>query len=485
MRDTFPFLVRLGLDAEAGAKDIRRAYARELKKIDQEDDPGGFQELRQAYEVALQWQAHQEFVRLEPVPPVAIAAAEPELPPALAADAPEPTPGPELAPAAQELAPEPAPRPASEQAPVLAQAAPAPAPDDPYHLADLAFTHFLSNAEALVLKNESRNQSRWREILQASLEHETLLNLTARTIFEARIVHLLATAWKPGHETLFVEASEVLDWARDSRRIQQFGEAGAMVDRAIDQWKLYESMSADAMSTIRRLIQAVRDTPNPERVAARNDLLLFHQLTDRFYHWFSIIIDREILQKWHQAAQAEIERNGNAAPVPLGATPVQSSSKPAWNWSGWQITFMILLLVKGCAALLSSDAPSFTPTSNQAGQTAYQAAVIQGIQDELKAADEQKLLAQKETPPTEAQLEAVQKQIFYIPEPGKVSGVLKVGFDVELDDTGKVINVKRILASRDQSYDEAVARTLQHTHVFPPGTQRKFSVSYSYKAGGN
>ncbi len=440
MRDTFPFLVRLGLEADADAKDIRRAYARELKKIDQEADPDGFQELRQAYEVALQWQAHQEFVRKEPepAPPIPAEVVEPEVDPKMG---------------------------------------PVPAPDDPYQLANQAFTQFQASAQVLVSNNQTRLQSRWKAVLQASLDHESLLNLTARTVFEARIAQLLATGWKPGHETLFVVASEVLDWARDSRRILQFGEAGAMVNRAIDQWKLYESMSAHAMSTVKQLIQVVRNTPNPQGMAGRDDLLLFHQLSDRFYNWFSIIIDREILQKWHQAAQAEIQRNGTGAAVPLGEAPVESSSKSGWSWSGWQLTFVILLLVKGCAALLSSNnqTPSYSPPPPQIEQKR-----VEQFQSQMDLGT----LAQKQTPPTEAQLEAIRKQIFYVPEPGKVLGALDVRFDVELDDNGKVINVKRVQASGDRTYDEAVARTLKHTNVFPPGTQRKFSVSYSYKTGG-
>jgi len=318
MRDTFPFLARLDLEPGADAKEIRRAYARELKKIDQAADPAAFQELRTAYEASLQWHAHQQ---------AEVQLAEADVPACISKQEPVP-----------ERQSEP------EQA-------------DPYQIADLAFANFASGMASLAQSSEVRHQSRWRALLQASLDDDTLLNLTARTIFEARIVHLLATGWKPGHETLFVVASEIFEWARDTRRLAQFGEGGAMVDRAIDEWKLYESMSPNAMGTIKQLIQLVRTTPDPENASVRRDLMLFQQLSGRFHNWFAVIIDLEILQVWSAAAESEIRRNGPEPAVPLEfiEAPAEPSKKSGWGFgSGWQTTLLVLALIKGVAFLISN-----------------------------------------------------------------------------------------------------------------------------------
>ena len=45
----------LGLDADADARAIKRAYAAALKTVRPDEDPEGFQRLNEAYRAALQW----------------------------------------------------------------------------------------------------------------------------------------------------------------------------------------------------------------------------------------------------------------------------------------------------------------------------------------------------------------------------------------------------------------------------------------------
>ena len=167
-RDSFK---RLGLETDADTKSIRRAYARELKLIDQEHDPAGFQALREAYEAALARTAQQ--------PPVPVPA-----PPGLRPDA-----GADLAVAAAAL-------PAAHAA------------EHPGQLALAAFAD-LQTATAQLVASQVSRPSQWEQVLRQFLDDERLLNLHARNLFEAHIAHLLVSGWRPGNDLLFATASRL------------------------------------------------------------------------------------------------------------------------------------------------------------------------------------------------------------------------------------------------------------------------------------
>lgn len=533
MRDSFPFLTRLGLRPDAEAKDIRRAYARELKKIDQEADPAGFQELREAYEVALSWHAHAQF----------------EAAHAEEAQQQEVTPPQEPAPASQ---PEPAPDPELEPAPT-------PEQDDPYHLADQAYQKFNASIAMLVERKETRHETLWTTVLQRSLDDDRLLNLTARTIFEARLTHELASGWKPGHETLFVVAAKVFEWERDRRRILQFGEAGAMVNRAIDEWKLFESLPPNSIAAFKQLINYVRNLPEPKGIAGRSDLTLFHQMAGTFHTWLSLIVDRQALENWSEAAHEEVQRNGPEPAVPMQYMEHPEQPKPESSWKKpamlWPLFFVLFMVLRSCFNIIEDENraqhlreqvseqkrvapqaehdkepsreqideigeriaykwPASTPPGTYAveyevfidaagkvlgmnlasssGNRDYDIAVRKAIRDTARfprgtktrfmlkySVKISKAPQPAGKPATKAQLKAVQDEIYYVAGGNIEDGELRVRYELELNDDGRVIGLKKLKPSRDPNYDEVVADALKETRAFPPGTERKFWVEFS------
>lgn len=298
MRDSFPFLTRLGLQPDSDAKDIRRAYARELKKIDQAADPGAFQELRESYEIALGWHAYQQVTPEDCGDDVL---------------------------------------PAPRQAEVL------PTPEDPRELADRAFEEFIASIAAQEQHSEARRVKTYKALLLSSLESDRLLNLTARILFEARIVGMFASGSNPGREALFAVANEVFDWERDRRRIGQFGEAGAMVSQAVDELRLFQSLPPYILGTYKQLLGVVHANPIPAGSADRSDLLLFHKIVNRFHAWLTATIDHATLKNWIEASLAESQHLPKPARKSIWADPMIK----------FPIAIMLMAIVMGFFNLLS------------------------------------------------------------------------------------------------------------------------------------
>lgn len=245
------FLERLSLGLDADSKTIRRAYARELKMIDQESDLPGFQALREAYETALDWAKHNAPARAPerqaaPVPellPEPVRAPEPatvvKLPEPVAfvrIPVPEPVPVhvPVAVPMPVTVLPEPDVEPLKPE-PITAQPVPdtppaKPIPDiftaaeNPHALAETVFARLVANMARIVELDMLKDASLLESELRNRLADEELFNITARNLFEARVAYLLFSEYTLENGVLFGAAATVFGWEKDSRRLQPFGE---------------------------------------------------------------------------------------------------------------------------------------------------------------------------------------------------------------------------------------------------------------------
>ncbi|ATQ75448.1 hypothetical protein CR152_13650 [Massilia violaceinigra] len=253
MPHTLPCFSRLGLGKDADARAVRRAYARELKQIDQERDAAGFQHLREAYEMALAWAAY-------------------------AAERIMPTPG-----ARQPLLPD------------LERG-------DPQHLCDLAIAQFGAALPQLTQAHLAGDDASWRRELQRILDDEAMVNVCARTLFEEVMAHLLAAGWKPGHETLLPVAASLFDWTGDRGRLLRFGAAGALVDSAIAELALFNAQGQQELARRRRVLARLREPAQPGIDQLMQDMPWLDQMLERFPNMVALVVSLDTVDDWRAMA---------------------------------------------------------------------------------------------------------------------------------------------------------------------------------------
>lgn len=271
------FLQRLSLAGDADERAIRRAYARELKLIDQEHDAAGFQSLREAYEAALFWVRNPEYFADDD-------GDGEEKPAQVQADAP------------------PAPDAAGTEV-IEATALPAevlPVDEDPQALGDEVFEEFVARLPALAAaaKGPIESETPWTQALQTCLDDLRLFGIDAREQFERRVAVLLAEGWRPGHEALLVAAVDTFGWAADRRRVQGLGHAGMLIDIAIDERALFDSQHDDEADAQRRLLQQLRDPAMPSWRMLALQVHALETMTARFPNWLSMVVNVETIVSW-------------------------------------------------------------------------------------------------------------------------------------------------------------------------------------------
>jgi hypothetical protein len=241
---------RLGLLPGADTRDIRRAYARALKKIDQATDADGFQRLRADYEDALAC-GQLQVVQTE-----------------------------------------------QDSVPDAVPAAPAaPAEATPDQLADAVTAAFRTAFTTLVAKHGSGSAIPFEVALRQALADERLFGIEARLAFEMRIAVLLLDGWQPGHEALLVAAATVFDWT-SGMQLASLGYAGAMIDQALEERAMFDRQPVVEKQAQRRVLKMLRQGRMPAPGSVMQDLPFFQRMQARFPCWLAIVAPQASLDYW-------------------------------------------------------------------------------------------------------------------------------------------------------------------------------------------
>ncbi|MFZ5548125.1 MAG: J domain-containing protein [Pseudomonadota bacterium] len=364
------FLLALGLDDSADERAIRKAYAQRLKRIDQATEAQAFQDLREAYEVALRWAAW----RRQQVAEAALA--EEAEGAATGGAGAEPDVGATAAPAS-------APTPAAPDTPVLTvaedpsaeplQAAPeAEAPPTAEALAEGVFRAFEVRRDRVFDSEESA-----RAALDAALADDRLVNLEARAIVEWRIARELFEGWQPGHEFLFGPACQVFHWEQERRRLGIYGRVGEAIDNAIEEKLLFFLQDPLEFNQQRSLVQRLRRDEVPPAKELMEAMPRLQVMAQRFPHWLRIVTSQAHYARWVEAYEAIPPQLAQAAQRRQAKAEARRSQPPwhvRWRQTAgtvprWAMVLAIFLAIKAGSVLLSDPAPPRASASQRAEPT--------------------------------------------------------------------------------------------------------------------
>ncbi|HEX8612472.1 MAG TPA: hypothetical protein VF800_14390, partial [Telluria sp.] len=413
------FLARLGLDTTADERATRRAYARLLKQIDQETEVHRFQQLRQDVEAALAWLA----ARHE---------------------------GDDDAGGSQPVRPRPPPPAAGSGSWPIGDAV---AGADPEQVADQVFRRFHDALPAL-RPGHLRYDAALAE-LQRCIDDERLINIAARTGFEARIACFLASRYDPDHDTLLKAATQVFGWNADLHRLDSFGHAGATLKRAIDERTMFQAQNAMERTSQRQALEALRKpgVPGPGELNRLTPHL--HTLLTRFPVWMTLIADDEVLRRWGEAAAAMAAHDGEPA-QPNGVSGLIV---------GVILMLSFLFYVASPIDFSQLDARYFgdQPATGQAAGA-----------DPAPPAD-----PYDSQPLKRVQLDEISSHFVYRIADGDRSGVLSVVHDVHLDEAGHIDSLTILRRSNSKRYDDAIDIAIRASSPYAASTPRDFRLTYA------
>ena len=462
------FLEYLELDDTADERAIRRAYARKLKLIDQETDAAGFQALREAYEVALQWARWQQ----QQAEQQTSLPAEDNGDEATSAESAPPV-------VASPLAPKPG---------QDGNQGPAPMVDllldtvPPEAAAGEVFSGLLAELAALSSAAGWSSDKLHQDKLLRCLDDPRLLSIAARDIFEWYVAECLASGWRPGHEALLVAATQVFSWDNDPRRLARFGWVGDALNRAIVERAGFDQQAESERKAQRDLIARLRDPAPPSHGELIAKMPLVEWVISHFPTWLPLITNMENLRLWRELdtrvpawrRRFSFQRRSSAKP-PSTFASVPEKQGINWRWSSVFLVYVFFRLVSELTG--SHSPPPVAPAAGvpsafmQQSRNAYSPGTYSSPAVNAFRADPLKIPENDPKPPSKAQLSALVNGVPSLEkcdEISRLTQVFKIGTAQPLSQFGpafeqQVINCANAgLWPRSVYQDPAVQEAVRH-----------------------
>ena len=326
-----PYLERFGLDNSADETMLKRAYARELKLIDQELDPEGFQSLREARDAAQYWLAYHRDDEEDD------GAGADDHADQTAAAAPHDAPAVPAAPALE----------ADGFAP------PAPAIEHPGAAGRLVFDEF-----AAALARQPLEYMQIKELLERHLDDPRLLAIDAKEAFEQGVAELLADGWRPGHDALFEIAAAGFGWQEDRRRLQRMGYAGFMLDNTLRELSVFEQEKQHIQVLLQKVLRELRSSAEPGGRDPLKSVANAVHLQTRYPHITAVFANGENLENWRKRWPASTARDSSFAPAAAAAAKEESGLGRA---TPWLVFFVFMAVIRGLSSFSSPSVPSVPP----------------------------------------------------------------------------------------------------------------------------
>lgn len=302
MFDIPAFFIDHRIEQDADERMIKRAYAKALKQIDQDNDLEGFQNLREEYERALAWVRSKEWreqyiaeQNAESEQSTELGStqehmnSEPNAATFAMGDAVAGARGYTENTASPELVPQ---QPTSN--------AVENAEEQVVYAIDIARHIFLECLQHLGEKAEEVGQTEF--LLRMYLDDERLINVEIRDLFEWLIAERLAQGWQTGNGDMFGAAVKCFGWHQDKHRLLRFHDFGYYLDRAVDEMSAFNLQ--DEARTYRQvgLIRLARNDAPPTKQFLRENIYFIDEMLSSYPTWLAMVTKYENLQTWHKRA---------------------------------------------------------------------------------------------------------------------------------------------------------------------------------------